>query len=144
MNFKLNQLLFDEYYCQFSVDLLKDLEPIYLNHSEKIRNRDADSIRALFEALFYSSVAMTITGTSAPASGGEHLISHTLDMLADISGTKKLSDNIPIIESICSLIIDILIKDGLTDSASDFLLDHAPVIQQKIENEYLRNMVPWG
>ena len=31
---------------------------------------------------FYSSIAMTITGTSSPASGGEHLISHFLDMLA--------------------------------------------------------------
>jgi len=85
-DWRLNQLLFGEYHCQFSVDLLKDLEPIYLNQAEKIRSRDAGAIRALFEALFYSSVAMTITGTSAPASGGEHLISHTLDMLADSRG----------------------------------------------------------
>jgi glycerol-1-phosphate dehydrogenase [NAD(P)+] len=79
-DWKLNQFLFDEYYCQFSVDLLKDLEPIYLDHPEKIREKDSAGIQALFEALFYSSIAMTITGTSSPASGGEHLFSHTLDM----------------------------------------------------------------
>ncbi len=85
-DWKLNQLLFDEYYCQFSVDLLKDLEPVYLNHPEKIRKRDPEAISALFHALFWSSVAMTITGTSSPASGGEHLVSHTLDMYAAAKG----------------------------------------------------------
>jgi glycerol-1-phosphate dehydrogenase [NAD(P)+] len=87
-DWKLNQLLFDEYYCQFSVDLLKDLEPVYLNRPEKIRKRDPEAIQALFHALFWSSVAMTITGTSSPASGGEHLISHTLDMHAAVKGVK--------------------------------------------------------
>ena len=43
---------------------------------------DPAALKALFEALFYSSVAMTMTGTSSVASGGEHLISHTLDMIA--------------------------------------------------------------
>ena len=87
-DWKLNQFLFGEYYCQFSVDLLKDLEPVYLNHPQKIKSRDATAMRALLEALFYSSVAMTITGTSSPASGGEHLFSHTLDMISASKGTK--------------------------------------------------------
>ncbi len=82
----LNRELFGDYYCRFSVDLLKDLEPIYLNNPEQIRAREPAALQALFTALFFSSVAMTITGTSAPASGGEHLISHTLDMLADRDG----------------------------------------------------------
>lgn len=81
-DWKLNQLLFGEYYCQFSVDLLKNLEPVYLNNPEGIRNKEPEAFQALFEALFYSSIAMTITGTSSPASGGEHLVSHTLDMTA--------------------------------------------------------------
>ncbi len=82
----LNQFLFDEYYCQFSVDLLKELEPVYLENPQKINAKDPDAIEALFSALFFSSVAMTITGTSSPASGGEHLISHTIDMLAGRDG----------------------------------------------------------
>jgi glycerol-1-phosphate dehydrogenase [NAD(P)+] len=85
-DWKLNQFLFDEYYCQFSVDLLRDLEPIYFENPEGIREGKPESLKALFEALFYSSVAMTITGTSAPASGGEHLISHTIDMITDVEG----------------------------------------------------------
>lgn len=81
-DWRMNLFLFEDYYCQFSIDLLKDLEPVYLKNPQKIKNRDPDGFKALFMALFYSSVAMTITGTSSPASGGEHLISHTLDMLA--------------------------------------------------------------
>ena len=81
-DWKLNQLLFGDYYCQYAVDLLKDLEPVYLENPKQIRKKDPVALQALFEALFYSSIAMTMTGTSSPASGGEHLISHTLDMLA--------------------------------------------------------------
>lgn len=85
-DWKLNHFLFNEYYCQYSVDLLKNLEPVYLENPSRIQQKDPDAIHALFQALFYSSIAMTITGTSAPASGGEHLISHTLDMLAGRDG----------------------------------------------------------
>lgn len=85
-DWKLNQFLFQDYYCQFSVDLLQDLEPVYLDNPKNIRQRDEASFEALFQALFYSSIAMTVTGTSAPASGGEHLISHTLDILAGRDG----------------------------------------------------------
>jgi glycerol-1-phosphate dehydrogenase [NAD(P)+] len=87
-DWKLNNFLFNDYYCRFSVDLLKDLEPIYLNNPVGIRNKEPAAMQALFEALFLSSVAMTITGTSSPASGGEHLISHSLDMLAARDGGK--------------------------------------------------------
>ncbi len=37
-------------------------------------------------ALVLSGCAMTLQGSSLPASGGEHLISHTLDMKAGIDG----------------------------------------------------------
>ncbi|WP_163340258.1 sn-glycerol-1-phosphate dehydrogenase [Desulfopila sp. IMCC35008] len=85
-DWKLNKILFDDYYCQYSVDLLKDLEPVYLNNPGGVRRKDPEALKALFEALLYSSIAMTITGTSSPASGGEHLISHTLDMIANRDG----------------------------------------------------------
>lgn len=81
-DWRLNQLIFHDYFCQYSVDLLKDLEPIYLENPDGIYQKDPVALKALFEALFYSSIAMTMTGTSSVASGGEHMISHTLDMIA--------------------------------------------------------------
>ena len=85
-DWKLNQFLFNEYYCQFIVDLISGLEPIYFENPEQIARRETGAIKALFEALVLSGVAMTLAGTSAPASGGEHLVSHALDMVAAAQG----------------------------------------------------------
>lgn len=64
-------------------------------------------------------------------------------LLMDISLLKDHKKIIDTIELICGLIIETLRRQGLSDSGSDFLLDHGPLIQQKIKDEYLRNMMPW-
>lgn len=43
-----------------------------------------------------------------------------------------------LVEQICAAIIEEFHVQGLSDTASDFLLDHGPVIQQKITNAGLR------
>ncbi len=85
-DWKLNQLFFDEYYCPVCAQLIRDLEPVYMTRPEAIRAREPQAIAALFQALIYSGVSMTMAGTSFPASGGEHLISHALDMTAAAQG----------------------------------------------------------
>lgn len=85
-DWKLNQLLFEEYYCPGCAQLIHELEPAYMAHPEAIRARESQAIEALFQALIYSGVSMTMAGTSFPASGGEHMISHVLDMTAAIQG----------------------------------------------------------
>ncbi len=47
-------------------------------------------VRALIKALGSSGVAMCIAGSSRPASGSEHLVSHALDMLSSEYGFKVL------------------------------------------------------
>ncbi len=87
-DWKLNQLLFGEYFCPVCAQLIRDLEPGYLAHPETILARDPAAMEALFQALIYSGISMTMAGTSFPASGGEHLISHALDMTAMARGLK--------------------------------------------------------
>jgi glycerol-1-phosphate dehydrogenase [NAD(P)+] len=82
----LNHALFGDYYCARSVGLVAELEPLYLEHPQRIRAREEGALAAMFDALMLTGVAMTMVGTSAPASGGEHLISHSLDMLSAIDG----------------------------------------------------------
>ncbi len=82
----MNHLLLNEYYCGFCRRLIDDIEQLYLSHPEKVAQQDPRAIESLFLALVYSGLAMTLVGTSAPASGGEHLLSHTLDMLACVDG----------------------------------------------------------
>jgi glycerol-1-phosphate dehydrogenase [NAD(P)+] len=81
----LNNLLFGEHYCSYCADILNDIQGSYLDKPEKLRTSDPQTIKGLFEALFLTGIAMTMVGTSAPASGGEHLLSHVLDMTADIN-----------------------------------------------------------
>jgi glycerol-1-phosphate dehydrogenase [NAD(P)+] len=85
IDWTMNNQLFGEYYCPFCADILNDIENSYLTSPEKLHTADSQTIKSLFEALFLSGIAMTIVGTSAPASGGEHLLSHVLDMTADIN-----------------------------------------------------------
>jgi glycerol-1-phosphate dehydrogenase [NAD(P)+] len=81
-----NHIFCGEYFCRYCSEIINALETYYFTHPEDIKNRRPLAIEALFNALLYSGIAMTIVGTSAPASGGEHLLSHTLDMMSGIDG----------------------------------------------------------
>ncbi len=48
---------------------------------------DPEAVALALEALLLSGFSMVIAGSSAPASGGEHLISHYLDMKSALHGT---------------------------------------------------------
>jgi len=85
-DWKLNHLLFGDGYCDQAVGLIAEIEPLYLDEPTDVRDRSAQAIDALFEALLLTGAAMTIAGTSAPASGAEHLISHSLDMMSSLDG----------------------------------------------------------
>ena len=82
----LNHLLFGDYYCEKSVGLIAEIEPLYLDRPADVRRGGDAALRALFDALLLTGAAMTLAETSAPASGGEHLISHTLDMMSGLDG----------------------------------------------------------
>lgn len=81
-----NHLFCNESFCRYCSEIINSLEPYYLDRPGDISNRKPAAIEALFNALLYSGIAMTIIDTSAPASGGEHLFSHTLDMMSSIDG----------------------------------------------------------
>ena len=85
-DWRLNHLLFGDYFCDRSVSLIADIEPFYFDHPEDVRQRQPAALEALFHGLLLTGVAMTMAETSAPASGGEHLISHTLDMMSALDG----------------------------------------------------------
>ncbi len=85
-DWKFNNLFCGESFCRYCSEIINSLEPYYLDRPGDISDRKPAAIGALFNALLYSGIAMTVIGTSAPASGGEHLFSHTLDMMSSIDG----------------------------------------------------------
>jgi len=83
----MNYRLLGEEFSRPVAEVIDQIEGSYEKEPERLAGRDPAAIRALFEALVFSGCAMTLQGSSAPASGGEHLVSHALDMLGHIDGT---------------------------------------------------------
>lgn len=83
----LGQHLFGEAFSPSIAAIIDRVEPLYLSDPQAIAMHAPEAMRALFDALVLSGCAMTLQGSSLPASGGEHLLSHTLDMLATVDGS---------------------------------------------------------
>jgi len=62
--------------------LLEHDEPALLDAPEALLGGDLEAIRALARTLVLSGIGITLCGRSYPASQGEHLITHYLDMRA--------------------------------------------------------------
>jgi hypothetical protein len=73
-----------------------------------------------------------------PALGG---VVHGL--LSELVISCEFDEKTRLIEEICANVIDELRPNGLSDSVSDFLLDHGPRVQAKIQDPDLRNMNVW-
>jgi glycerol-1-phosphate dehydrogenase [NAD(P)+] len=87
-DWKTESLLFDGNYCSLPSAIVNESESKYVDHPAKIHRGDFNTVLGLFEGLLFSGVAMSLAGSSAPASGGEHLVSHFLDMRESITGRK--------------------------------------------------------
>jgi glycerol-1-phosphate dehydrogenase [NAD(P)+] len=81
-DWKMNSVIFKDYYCERSAGLIGSVETAVMKSPERLAKRDSAAIEDLFDALLLTGAAMTMAESSAPASGGEHLISHALDMMS--------------------------------------------------------------
>ena len=85
-DYRLGGFLMNAHYCQVPETVVFAAEQRAAAHAAGIRNRDPEAIAALTEALILSGISMKLAGSSSPASGGEHLISHYFDMTAPEEG----------------------------------------------------------
>ena len=85
-DFKLAGILRNEYYCTIPEQIVTKAEKKVSESVGGLQHRDPESIKILMEALLISGISMKMAGSSSPASGGEHLISHFWDMTAAMEG----------------------------------------------------------
>jgi glycerol-1-phosphate dehydrogenase [NAD(P)+] len=88
-DWKIASLVRNEYYCEVPDRLLSVPFSQALEVFPWLANRDPDAITLLFRMLLVSGLSMAVTGTSSPASGAEHLLSHYWDMT-------RLRDSMPL------------------------------------------------
>lgn len=79
-DWKIASLITGEDFCLFPLKIVREIEEEYINQGDKLLRRDRNTIASLMEGLNIGGISMLIAGKSSPASGGEHLISHFLDM----------------------------------------------------------------
>ncbi len=70
-------------YSEYAAALSEMAAKLVVDDIEKVASGTEEGVRLVVKALISSGVAMSIAGTSRPASGGEHKFSHWLDSHCD-------------------------------------------------------------
>jgi glycerol-1-phosphate dehydrogenase [NAD(P)+] len=76
----------DDRYAEDIVAMVREHGPAVLRAAPLLREADAAAIELTAKVLTLSGVAMGLAGTTAPASGAEHTVSHLLEMAAARQG----------------------------------------------------------
>ena len=89
-DWKLAAYIRGEYFCQTVYDMVMDTAKRVRSLASGIASRDGEAVTALMEALVEVGIAMAYVGTSRPASGSEHHLSHFFEITGILNGTPYL------------------------------------------------------
>ncbi len=79
-DWRASSLILGDYFCPFCAELAAHAEAACGAQAARIGQGDPEAVALLIAGLILSGISMAIAGSSSPASGGEHLISHVWDM----------------------------------------------------------------
>lgn len=80
-------LLRGGYFCDRPREFFEGTQEELLCAAQRVGRGETEAVGTILKALILSGLSMVVAGSSAPASGGEHLISHYLDMKQALFGT---------------------------------------------------------
>lgn len=83
LDWELSHRLTDEHFSTYAATLSRMSAKLLIQEADTIKEGIEESAWKVVKALLASGVAMAIAGSSRPASGAEHMFSHTLDHLLD-------------------------------------------------------------
>ncbi len=81
-DWQLSAWLNDTYHSSQAMEIIEAGAEMLVGVAPRLPERDRDAVAGLTASLMLSGLAMSVAGSSSPASGGEHLISHYIDMTA--------------------------------------------------------------
>jgi glycerol-1-phosphate dehydrogenase [NAD(P)+] len=81
-DWELAHRLKNEEYSTFAASLSKTASELLLEKAEDIRSGLEEAVWQAVKCMIVSGVAMSVAGTTRPASGAEHMFSHMLDYIA--------------------------------------------------------------
>lgn len=80
-DWKLSALINGEYFCEYVYNLAYDMLNRTKDLGPKLLRREPEAVKTLMEALVGVGIAMAYVGTSRPASGSEHHLSHFFEVI---------------------------------------------------------------
>ena len=145
----LSHLLLDTDYDTKPFELLAPYEQELFANSDKLLKKNLSIIELLMKTLLVSGLGMTIAGGSYPASQGEHLIAHTMEMkyklplsyhgeqigvttliMAELQ-EKLLANKLPLVKTIGNQEYH---KFCLYQQANERIINHDAKIRKKIKS----------
>ncbi len=84
-DWKLSATVNGEYFCQYIYDTTYEMIQNTLDTAGGLLERDETSVKALMEALIVVGIMMSFAGSSRPASGSEHHLSHFFEIVGIIN-----------------------------------------------------------
>jgi glycerol-1-phosphate dehydrogenase [NAD(P)+] len=80
-DWELAHKLKNEEFSSHAAVLAKTAAQLLIEHADEIRPKAEESVWLAVKAMIVSGVAMSVAGSTRPASGAEHMFSHMLDHL---------------------------------------------------------------
>jgi len=81
LDWEISRTLTGEYYCQKVADMVRDATDKCIALSRDLEKREPETIRGILEGLILSGLGIAYTGTSRPASGTEHMVGQTWEVM---------------------------------------------------------------
>ena len=95
-DWKLSHVVNGEYLCPYIYDMTMDMVEKTLKLADGLVNRDEESVGVLMEALVVVGIAMSFAGSSRPASGSEHHLSHFFEITGIVRGEEYFPHGIDV------------------------------------------------
>ena len=95
-DWKLSHIINGEYFCKKIYDLTYSQIQNTLSLSDKLLERNEQAVKTLMEALVVVGILMSFVGSSRPASGSEHHLSHFFEITGIIDGTEYFSHGVDV------------------------------------------------
>ena len=95
-DWKLSQCINNEYFCDYIYNLTDEQIDRTLRLASGILERNEESIKTLMEALVIIGIMMSFAGSSRPASGSEHHLSHFFEITGIIDNTEYFPHGIDV------------------------------------------------
>ena len=95
-DWRLSALVNGEYLCRYIYRVTEDMIARVLGLGESLQKRDEEAVRVLTEALIVVGIMMSFAGSSRPASGSEHHLSHFFEIVGIVKKQPYFSHGVDV------------------------------------------------